>query len=42
MNGMMGCGFGMWAMGLLGILLLVLLVLGISALTKYLFFSDQR
>jgi hypothetical protein len=28
----------MWGMGLLGILFLVLVLLGIAALTKYLFF----
>ena len=32
-------GAMMWGMGFLGILLLVVLVLGIAALVKYLFFS---
>jgi hypothetical protein len=42
MNGMMDCSSGMWAMGLVGILVLVLLVLGVAALIKYLFFSARR
>lgn len=29
----------MWGMGLIGILVLLLLVLGVAALAKYLFFS---
>jgi len=29
----------MWGMGLIGILILLLLVLGVAALAKYLFFS---
>jgi hypothetical protein len=41
MNGMMDCGSGMWAMGLIGILVLALLVLGVAALTKYLFFGGR-
>lgn len=42
MNGMMDCGSGMWVMGLAGILVLVLLILGIAALVKYLFFTGRR
>lgn len=38
MNGMSG-GM-MWGMGLIGLLVLVLLVLGIAALVKYLFFGN--
>jgi len=37
MHDMMGSGM-MWAMGLLWLLLAVLLVLGIAALAKYVFF----
>jgi hypothetical protein len=32
----------MWGMGLIGVLVLVLLVLGIAALVKYLFFGERR
>jgi hypothetical protein len=32
----------MWGMGLIGILVLLLLVLGVAALAKYLFFSQRR
>lgn len=40
---MMDCMGGMmWSMGLLGLLVVVLLVLGIAALTKYLFFGSRR
>lgn len=38
MDGMMNGG-AMWGMGLIGILVLVLLVLGVAALIKYLFFA---
>lgn len=38
MNGMEGMG---WGMGLVGILVVVLLVLGIAALTKYLFLNHK-
>ena len=31
-----------WAMSLIGLLVLLLLVLGVAALIKYLFFSDRR
>ncbi len=41
MNGMMGGGM-MWGMGLFGLLLLLLLVLGVGALIKYLFFNNRR
>lgn len=40
MDGMMG-GWMMWAMGLGWLLILMLVVLGIAALVKYLFF-DKR
>jgi hypothetical protein len=32
----------MWGMGLIGILVLLLLVLGVAALAKYLFFGQRR
>ena len=36
-------GGGMfWGMGLIGLLVLALLVLGVAALVKYLFFSSGR
>ncbi len=38
MNGMEGTG---WGMGLVGLLVLVLVVLGVAALAKYLFFDGQ-
>ena len=38
MNGM--SGGAMWGMGLIGILILALLVLGVAALVKYLFFNS--
>lgn len=41
MDGMMGSGWTMGGMGLGGLLILVLVVLGIGALVKYLFF-DKR
>ena len=41
MNGMMSGGM-MWGMGLFGLLILLLLVLGVGALIKYLFFDSQR
>ena len=41
MNGMMG-GDMMWGMGLFGLLILLLVVLGLGALIKYLFFNDRR
>ena len=40
MDHMMGGGM-MWGMGLIGVLLVIILVLGIAALIKYLFF-DRR
>ena len=39
MNGMMEQGWMMNGMGLTGLLVLVLIVLGIAALVKYVFFS---
>lgn len=42
MNGMTDCSSGMWAMGLVGILVLVLLVLGVAALIKYLFLARKH
>ena len=39
-DGMMG-GEMMWGMGLVWLLVLVLLVLGIAALIKYLFFNKR-
>lgn len=41
MMGSEACMFGMAGMGLISILLIVLLVLGIGALVKYLFFSRK-
>jgi hypothetical protein len=38
----MTSGGMMWGMGLIGVLVLVLLVLGIAALVKYLFFGERR
>lgn len=32
----------MWGMGLFGLLILLLLVLGVGALVKYLFFGGRR
>ena len=40
MDHMTGGGM-MWGMGLIGVLLVIILVLGIAALIKYLFF-DRR
>ena len=40
MNGIMG-GDMMWGMGLFGLLILLLVVLGLGALIKYLFFNDR-
>jgi len=43
MNGIMnGSGSMMWGMGLWGVLVLVLVVLGVAALTKYLVFNNRR
>ena len=43
MNGMMdGSGSLMWGMGWGGLLAVVVAVLGIAALTKYLFFNCRR
>ena len=40
MNGIMdGSGSMMWGTGLWGVLILALVVLGIAALTKYLFYN---
>ncbi len=41
MNSMMDGGM-MWGMGLFGMLILLLLVLGLGALIKYLFFDNRR
>ena len=41
MNGMMGGGSMMWGMGPGGLLILVLVVLGVAALVKYLFFNKR-
>ena len=41
MNGGMGGGM-MWGMGLIALLIVVVLVLGIAALAKYLFFGRDR
>ena len=38
MNNMMDGGMMMWGMGLVWVLVVVLLVLGIAALVKYVFF----
>lgn len=40
--GEMMSGGMMWGMGLIGLLLLLLLVLGLGALVKYLFFDKQK
>lgn len=40
MNGMMS-GDMMWGMGFFGLLILFLLVLGVGALIKYLFFNSR-
>lgn len=42
MGGMMDGGPIMWGMSLFWLLLLVLLVLGVAALVKYLFFDKRR
>jgi hypothetical protein len=42
MNGMMEGGSMMWGMGLIWLLVIVLLVLGVAALVKYLFFNKKR
>lgn len=41
MDHMMGGGMMMWGMGLLWLLGIILVVLGIAALVKYLFFSGK-
>jgi hypothetical protein len=41
-GGMMGGGPMMWGMGLIWLLVIVLLVLGVAALIKYLFFNKKR
>ena len=41
MDQMMGGGM-MWAMGLIGLLVILVLVLGAAALVKYLFFTKGR
>jgi hypothetical protein len=45
MHDMMSGGVGggmMWGMGLIALLIVVVLLLGIAALAKYLFFGDDR
>lgn len=42
MDGMMGGGWMMLGMGVLWLLVVVLLVLGVAALAKYLFFGGRR
>lgn len=43
MSGIMdGTGSMMWGMGLSGLLIVVLVVLGVAALSKYLFFNGKR
>ncbi len=42
MNGIMDSGSMMWGMGLGGVLILALVVLGIAALAKYLFFKKRQ
>ena len=41
MNGMMEGGPMMWGMGLIWLLVIVVLVLGLAALIKYLFFDRK-
>ncbi len=41
MDGMMGGGAMMWGMGLIWLLVIVVLVLGLAALVKYLFFDRK-
>ena len=41
-GGMMNGGSMMWGVGWVGLLILVLVVLGIAALAKYLFFDNRR
>lgn len=42
MDGMMGGGWMMLGMGIVWLLVVVLLVLGVAALAKYLFFGGRR
>lgn len=42
MGSMMNGGPMMWGMSLIGLLVIVLLVLGVAALIKYLFFNKRR
>lgn len=42
MNGMMDGGLMMWGVGLIWLLVVLLLVLGVAALVKYLFFNNRR
>lgn len=42
MNGMMDGGSMMWGMGLIWLLVILVLVLGVAALVKYLFFDKRR
>lgn len=42
MGQMMDGGSMMWGMGLGGLLVLVLVILGIAAFAKYLFFDKRR
>lgn len=41
MDGMMSGGGMMWGMGLIWLLVIVVLVLGLAALIKYLFFDRK-
>ena len=41
MDGMMGGGAMMWGMGLIWLLVIVVLVVGLAALVKYLFFDRK-
>lgn len=42
MDGMMGGPLMMWGMGFAWLLLILVLVLGVAALVKYIFFDRRR
>lgn len=42
MNGTIGSGTMMWGMGWGGLLVVALVVLGVAALVKYLFFNKRQ
>lgn len=42
MDGKMDCGWMMWGMGLVSLLVIVVLILAAAALVKYLFFSGRK